>query len=160
VPFSAFQVQLRAFLALRDSRTPALVNVAITAVNIGADVGLYLVLPARAKVVGLALGFSLSYALGALIFARLLRRRLGPGDRPVAQTHVRLGAAALVAAVPTYAAARLLTAGLGRGPQAAFVAVIVAVLAGGGVFLGLAHRMKVDELDEVLGLVRRRLPSG
>ncbi|MDQ1694958.1 MAG: putative peptidoglycan lipid flippase, partial [Frankiaceae bacterium] len=39
VPFSAFQVQLRAFLALRDSKTPTLVNLAISAANVGADVG-------------------------------------------------------------------------------------------------------------------------
>ena len=155
VPFSAFQVQLRAFLALRDSRTPALVNVAITVVNIAADVGLYLWLPARDKVVGLALGFSLSYLVGTAVFGRLLRRRLGPGNRPVLQVHVRLAVASLVAAAPAYLAARLLTAGLGLGAEAALVAVIVALLAGGGVFLGLASRMRIDELSDVLGLVRR-----
>jgi putative peptidoglycan lipid II flippase len=157
VPFSAFQIQLRAFLALRDSRTPALVNLVITVVNVAADIGLYLALPAREKVVGLAIGFSLSYALGTLLFGRLLHRRLGPADRPVAQTHVRLAAAALVAAVPTYLTARLLTAGLGLGAEAAFVAVVVAGLAGGGAFLGLARRMHIAELEELVELVRRRL---
>src|SRR3954451_15052270 len=51
VPFSAFQVQLRAFLAMRDSRTPALVNVLVTSINIAVDVALYLALPPRSKVV-------------------------------------------------------------------------------------------------------------
>ncbi|MDQ1696486.1 MAG: putative peptidoglycan lipid flippase, partial [Frankiaceae bacterium] len=118
---------------------------------------LYLLLPAREKVVGLAIGFSLSYAIGAVVLGRLLRRQLGPPDRPVRQTHVRLAAAAAAAAVPTYLAARLLTAGLGLGAQAAFVAVVVATLAGGAVFLGLARRMHVTELDDLLGAVRRRL---
>jgi putative peptidoglycan lipid II flippase len=157
VPFSAFQIQLRAFLAMRDSRTPALVNIGVTAVNIGADVALYLLLPAREKVVGLGVGFALSYTLGTLVFGVLLRRRLGAADRPVAQTHIRLATAALVAAAPAYLAARLLTAGLGLGVQAAFVAVAVAALAGGGVFLGLARRMRITELDELMVMVRRRL---
>lgn len=154
VPFSAFQVQLRAFLALRDSRTPALVNVAVTAVNVGADVVLYLALPARSRVVGLAIGFSLSYVVGVIVQARLLRRRLGTFDRPVARTHARLAAASLVAAVPTYVSARLLTAGLGLGVEAALVAVIVACLVGAGAFVGLANRLRIDELGELRRLVR------
>ncbi|MBV9293058.1 MAG: murein biosynthesis integral membrane protein MurJ [Frankiales bacterium] len=157
VPFSAFQLQLRAFLAMRDSRTPFLVNLPVTAVNIAADVALYLLLPARDKVVGLALGFSLSYAVGVAIFGVLLRRRLGPAERPVLQTHVRLGVAALLAAGPTYLAARLLVAGLGRGPEAAFVAVVVACLAGAGTFLAVARRMRITELTALTALVRRRL---
>ena len=154
VPFSAFQVQLRAFLAMRDSRTPALVNVAVTAVNIGVDVALYLALPARDRVVGLAIGFSVSYLVGTVVQAALLRQRLGAFDRPVARTHARLGAAALAAAVPTYASARLLTAGLGLGAEAAFVAVVVACLVGGATFVGLASRMQITELGELRRLIR------
>src|SRR5439155_7063978 len=91
VPFSAFQLQLRAFLALRDSRTPALVNVVVTVVNVVADLLLYVVLPAREKVVGLALGFVASYVVGAWWFARILRRRLGPAnEHRVFRTHLRL----------------------------------------------------------------------
>ena len=154
VPFSAFQIQLRAFLALRDSRTPALVNVAVTAVNIAVDVALYLALSPRARVVGLAIGFSVSYLVGVVVQALLLRRRLGGFDRPVARTHARLGAACVAAAIPTYLSARLLTAGLGLGAEAALVAVIVACLVGGGTFVGLANRMRIDELGELRRLVR------
>lgn len=154
VPFSAFQVQLRAFLALRDSRTPAFVNVAVTAINVGADVVFYLVLSPRSRVVGLAIGFSVSYLVGVVVQAVLLRRRLGAFDRPVARTHARLAVASLVAAVPTYVSARLLTAGLGLGVEAALVAVIVACLVGGGTFVGLAGRMHIDELGELRRLVR------
>ncbi len=62
-----------------------------------------------------------------------------------------------MAAGPTYAVARLLTAGLGLGVEAALVAVVVATATGGAVFLGLAARMKVTELDEMVQMVRRRL---
>lgn len=158
VPFSAFQLQLRAFLALRDSRTPALVNVAITALNVAADLVLYVALPAREKVVGLALGFVLSYVAGAVWFTRILRRRLGPAnEHRVFRTHLRLSVAAVIAVVPAYAAARLLTAGLGLDPESSFVAVVVASAIGGAVFIGVAGRLGIRELDEVAGMVRRRL---
>jgi putative peptidoglycan lipid II flippase len=154
VPFSAFQIQLRAFLALRDSRTPALVNVAVTAVNIGVDVALYLALPPRSRVVGLAIGFSASYLVGVVVQAVLLRRRLGGFEQPVARTHARLAVACLVAAIPTYLSARLLTAGLGLGAEAAFVAVIVSCLVGAGTFVALAAQMHIDELGELRRLIR------
>ena len=154
VPFSAFQIQLRAFLAMRDSRTPALVNLLVTAVNIAVDVVLYLTLSARGRVVGLAIGFSVSYVVGTLVQAGLLRRRLGGFDRPVARTHARLAAAGFAAAIPTYACARLLTAGLGLGAEAAFVAVVVACLVGGATFLALVTRMQIEEVAELKRLVR------
>jgi len=158
VPFSAFQIQLRAWLAMRDSRTPALVNVAITALNVVADVILYAALPPRDKVVGLALGFSLSYVVGALWFSRLLGRRLGPAnEHRVGRTHVRLVAASIVAVVPAYAASRVLTAGLGLDAESSLVAVVVGLVIGGTVFVALARRMRIREFSELAGMVRGRL---
>ena len=158
VPFSAFQVQLRGWLALRDARTPALVNLAITALNVLADVLLYVLLPAREKVVGLALGFVLSYVIGSLWFARLLRKRLGPAnEHRVGRTLVRLSVASTIAVVPAYAAARALTAGLGLDPESSLVALVVAVLIGSAIFMSLARRMRIRELDELLTMVRGRL---
>jgi len=160
VPFSAFQLQLRAFLALRDSRTPALVNVAVTAIYVIADLILYVVLPPREKVVGLALGFVASYVVGAVWFGRILRRRLGPAnEHRVVRTHVRLAAPAVIAVVPAYVAARLLTAGLGLDPESSFVAVTVAVAIGGALFLAIASRLRIRELDEVTAMIRRRIPG-
>ena len=67
---------------------------------------------------------------------------------------MRLAFAGIAAAVPTYAAARLLTAGLGLGVEASLAAVIVAALTGGAVFLGLANRMRIDELGQIRQLIR------
>jgi putative peptidoglycan lipid II flippase len=161
VPFSAFQVQLRGWLAMHDSRTPALVNLAITALNVLADLVLYVALPSRDRVVGLAFGFSLSYLVGALWFGRLLRARLGPAnEHRVARTHVRLAAASIVAVVPAYAAARALTAGLGLDPESSLVAVIVALVIGAGVFAALARRMRIREFGELAAMVRGRFRAG
>lgn len=157
VPFSAFQVQLRAWLALRDARTPAMVNIVITLLNVFADLVLYEGLPDREKVVGLALGFSLSYVVGCWWFARLLYRRLGPANEyRVGRTHVRLAAASAVAVVPAYVAARVLTAGLGLDPESSMVAVVVALLVGGALFTALARRMRIREFAQLVGMVRTR----
>lgn len=157
VPFSAFQMQLRAWLAVHDSRTPMLVNVAITAVNLILDVVLYLRLPEADKVVGLAIGFSASYFVGTIVFALKLRRRLG-ATRPtfVIRTHIRLIVAAVVAAVP----AELLTVairhatGTGTGGSLATIAVAAPVALGG--FLLVARRMRVTELGQIARMIPGR----
>ena len=160
VPFSAFQVQLRGWLALRDSRTPFLVNLAITALNVALDLVLYAALPPREKVVGLAIGFALSYVVGTLWFARALNARLGPAnEHRVARTYIRLAVATAIAIVPGYLAARLLTAGLGLGVEASFVALAVGAIVSIGIFAAVARRMRIRELVDLTSLVRTRLVS-
>src|SRR5262249_12545031 len=101
VPFSAFQIQLRAWLAMRNSRTPTLINLFITALNVVIDVVLYEVLPSREKVVGLALGFSIAYFVGAAWMGRGLRHQLGTAnEHRVMRTHVRLVVATIFGFVP------------------------------------------------------------
>jgi putative peptidoglycan lipid II flippase len=157
VPFSAFQMQLRAWLAVRDSRTPMLVNIVVTAINLAADVLLLITLHGRHKIIGLGLGYSLSYAFGTVAFALLLRRRMTPAaPTHVIRTHARLVVAAVVAAVPTYLVSRVVTGHVGTGP----VGSLAALALGGGVglvgFWALIRRMRVRELDQLL----RMLPIG
>ena len=52
VPFSIFQLQLRAFYALRDTRTPALINVGVNTVNLAVDLIFFATLHGRERVVG------------------------------------------------------------------------------------------------------------
>lgn len=156
LPFSVFQMQLRAWLAVHDSRTPALVNLAITAVNLIADVVLYEVLPTKDKVIGLAVGYSISYFLGAVIFARGLRRRLGPTRRTfVIRTYIRLCVAAVLAAVPTVVVASVLRRAAGEGAVGSLATLAVTTPVAIGAFLWLIRRMRVRELDQLLAMVPR-----
>jgi putative peptidoglycan lipid II flippase len=105
-------------------------------------------------VIGLAAGYSLSYAVGTVVFAVKLRRRLVPTRRSfVIRTHVRLIVAALIAAVPTELLALLMRRGLGTGAGGSLAAVAVAAPAGTACFVLLARRMRVQELDHLAGLV-------
>jgi len=157
VPFAAFQMQFRAWLAMRDARTPALINVVATLVNVLVDLLLYVVLPADQRVVGLAAGFSVSYFVALAMSTSRLGWRLGAARRRglVLRTHVRLLLATVVATVPAYAVARAVTASVGRHPGPAVLALLAGVTVGVPIFLALARRMRVSEIGELLAVSRR-----
>jgi putative peptidoglycan lipid II flippase len=155
VPFSAFQLQLRAFYAMQDTRTPALVNLVLAAVNIAADLALIPLLPAGDRAVALALGYSVSYLVGYGWFTVLLRRRLGSQPRErVGRTLVRLSFAGLVAAAVAYVASHAITGVLGIGLTGSVMGLAAGLAVGAPVYIGLVLRMRVPEVVEVKNLAR------
>jgi putative peptidoglycan lipid II flippase len=158
VPFCVFQLLLRAFYALQDTKTPALINVVATAANIGADLLLYVTLPTGWRAFGLALGFSASYWLAAAMTARAVGRRLGGLDgRRVLRTYVRLATASVAAGLVAFGLAQLSIALLGTSFAGATVALVAGGGIGGALLLTLAGRMHVTELTDLLRAVRSRL---
>jgi putative peptidoglycan lipid II flippase len=154
VPFSAFQMQLRAWLAVHDSRTPMIINLWITLLNLAVDVLLYAVLPPDDRVIGLAAGYSISYAVGTVVFAAKLRRRFVATQRTyVIRTHIRLIVAALLAAVPTELVALAMRHVAGTGASGSLLTVAVAAPAGVLAFVLMARRMRVRELEQLVGLI-------
>jgi putative peptidoglycan lipid II flippase len=157
VPFSFFQLQLRAFYAVQDTRTPALLNIWVNLANIAVDVLLYVVLPDKWRVVGLALGYAASYTVGLVLMTQALRRRIGGVDGPrVTRTVVRL----LVAAVPAAAVASGVAFGVraatGGGRLGADLGLLVGLIVAVAAFVPLAGRMRIAELDTVLGRLAGR----
>lgn len=147
LPFSAYQLQLRAFYALRDTRTPAIIGVALNAVLIAVDALLYVALPPSQRVVGLALGFGVANWVGLAVSTVVLRRRLGGVDGPVVvRTVVRLLVAAGAGAVPATAVFVAVRSSLGLGPASALLAVSGGSVLGGAVFAAAAVRMRVAEV--------------
>src|SRR5207253_7831395 len=69
-PFCAFQLFLRAFYAMQNTRTPALINVAAVGLNTAVNVIYFRYL----KVEGLALGHATAYTFAAAIAAVILRK--------------------------------------------------------------------------------------
>lgn len=80
LPFTAFQLLTRACYARGDTRTPALVNVAVNAVNaVGAGVALLVFAgSARTGLVVLVGSYAASYVTGCVLLGRSLQR-LAPG---------------------------------------------------------------------------------
>jgi len=158
LPFSVSLLQLRAFYALQDTRTPALINLAVAAVKIGIDVTLFLLLPAEVLVLGLAAGNAVSFVVAVVLSGVLLRRRIGVlGTGAAVGAVVRLTVAALVAAVPAGIVAAALPALLGPGPLASLATLALAGALAGPVFLLLAVRLGVEEVRSLLAPLHRRV---
>ncbi|AVZ74094.1 murein biosynthesis integral membrane protein MurJ [Streptomyces lunaelactis] len=159
IPYSVQYVVLRGFYAYEDTRTPFYNTVIVAAVNAAASALCYVLLPAQWAVVGMGASYGLAYAVGVGIAWRRLKNRLG-GDLDgshVMRTYARLCMASVPAAVAAGAVAFAVTQGLGNGAAGS----LVALLAGGIVLLGVffiaAKRMRIEELNAMVGMVRGRL---
>lgn len=157
VPFCIFQLLLRGFYAMHDTKTPALINIVATLANIALDLVLYATLPVGDRAVGLALGFSASYWVAAGLTARALSKRLhGLDGRRVLRTYIRLGVASTIAGAIAFGLAQLCTAVLGGGFTGAVVALVAGGGIGGAVFISLAGRMRITEATDLVRAVRSR----
>jgi len=153
VPFSIFQLFLRAFYALQDTRTPFFINCATTAVNIAINVPMF----ALIGVEGLALGHAASYLFGVALQAFVLARRTGGLDRKkVLDSALRISTAGLLMGVVVWGTSvgvEQVVRPIGLPQQALVLAL--PVLVGIGAYLGLAQLLKVQEMNQVRGLARR-----
>ncbi|WP_073950599.1 murein biosynthesis integral membrane protein MurJ [Streptomyces kebangsaanensis] len=159
IPYSVQYVVLRAFYAYEDTRTPFYNTVIVAAVNAAASVLCYFLLPARWAVAGMAAVYGLAYAIGVGVAWRRLRKRLGgdlDGSR-VVRTYARLCIASVPAALVSGAACYGISRTLGQGVVGSFAAL----LAGGALLLGVfflaARRMRIEEVNSLVGMVRGRL---
>jgi len=154
--FSAFQLITRTFYATQDSRTPALINIGAAIVTVIVDVAL--VLTVGWDVPALALGHAVSYVFASAVGLALLRPKLDSLDgRRVSATIAR----AVPAAAITAGIAWLVATGLGATVDTQLVVgrlvqVGLAVAAGIGAYLLAALMLGMEEVDEVIGAVRRR----
>ncbi|MCS0601702.1 murein biosynthesis integral membrane protein MurJ [Streptomyces sp. LP11] len=159
IPYSVQYVVLRAFYAYEDTRTPFYNTVIVAAVNAGASALCYFLLPARWAVAGMAAAYGVAYAIGVGVAWKRLRKRLGgdlDGTR-VLRTYARLGIASVPAALLSGAACYGIGHTLGQGVIGSFAALLVGGAVLLGVFFVAARRMRIDELNSLVGMVRGRL---
>ncbi|WBB73704.1 murein biosynthesis integral membrane protein MurJ [Micromonospora sp. WMMD1128] len=159
VPFAVSQLFTFAFYALPDTRTPALINIPVVILRVLLQVGLFLIFSNTFAASGMMLGNAVSYLAAAIISAMLLRPRVGRiGLGRIMGTLGRVVVAALGAAL----AGVLVVAVLPGDPEQLswFAAAAQLVIGGaviGGTYLGLAMLLRIGEITEVVGMVRRRL---
>jgi putative peptidoglycan lipid II flippase len=157
VPFAISQLQLGAFYAMPDTKTPALLNIPVVVVRIALQC-LTLLGPMAGVAAGLMGGNTLSYLFGAVLGYWLLRNRIGRlGLREVGATLVRLTLAAGLAAVPTALVVYVLNAFIGGS----WLASLAQLLVGGVVLLAgyvvVAVALRIREVTELGGMLRARL---
>ncbi|WP_106245397.1 murein biosynthesis integral membrane protein MurJ [Allonocardiopsis opalescens] len=157
VPFSLFQLLLRVFYALGDTRTPALISFVNVVVHGAVAVASLLVLPSQQVVMGVAAGSMLSFVAGTVVAWIVLARRLGGLDgRTVLGSLLRMHLAAIPSAV--FAVAMVLAFGVLPG---VVLPSLLSLLVGGGIgmflFVLFAKWLGVREVSSFLAMVRGRL---
>ncbi|MFD8598077.1 murein biosynthesis integral membrane protein MurJ [Kitasatospora sp. NPDC059646] len=157
IPYSVQYVLLRGFYAYEDTRTPFSNTVWVALTQAGTAVLCWLVLPAQWAVTGMALGYGLSYAVGVFVAVPKLKARIGGLDTArITKTYVRLAIASLPAAVVGLGV-ELLALQVLSGWFGNVLTLLVAAAVQVAVFLLLARRMRIEELNALTGMVRRRL---
>ncbi|MEV4491223.1 murein biosynthesis integral membrane protein MurJ [Micromonospora coxensis] len=159
VPFAISQLFTFAFYALPDTRTPALVNIPVVALRVALQIGLYLVFSTTFAAAGMMLGNAISYLAAAVISAMLLRPRVGRiGLGGIMRTLGKVLVASLGAALVGLLVVALLP---GDREDLSWLAAAAQLVIGGavigGTYLGLAMVLRIGEITEVVGMVRRRL---
>jgi putative peptidoglycan lipid II flippase len=157
VPFSSFYILHRAFYAQEDTRAVALLGLAVNAVNVTASLLFSSLLPS-AKVLGLALGSSLSYTVGLWLSRRVLSRRIGSlHDAATRRTYRRIFVASVLAALPAAAVEVGLILLFDRSRVIVLIATILAGVLYVGTYVVVCRALNVHEVRELTKMISGRL---
>jgi putative peptidoglycan lipid II flippase len=161
VPYMMFQLLLRVFYALHDSRTPMFIGVAVMAVNIAASLLSLTLLPAGHVVEGLGVSFGLSNIVGAAVSWRILSRRLGGLEGPeVASSLLRMHAAAIPAMIFAWATMFMVGVILAPGPLFGLITVIIGGSGALLLYTLFARALAITEVTDLGGTLKARLGLG
>ena len=155
LPYMFFQLQLRVFYSLHDSRTPALIGAVTMVVNVLANLIALAIVPPGQIVAFLGVGFGLAKLAGAALAWRMLSRRMGGLDGWfICRSLVRMHAAAIPAAI--FAIVMVVAVGGSHG----FLPAVAAVVLGGGgavlIYVLCCRLFRVAEITELLRTVTGR----
>ncbi|GII58094.1 hypothetical protein Pth03_64830 [Planotetraspora thailandica] len=152
VPFAGYQIMLRVYFALGDSRTPALISVTVSAAILATSLTATRVASGPDLLIALAGCSAVAYALGCAVTAQLLRRRIGRIDgHHLIASHSRMLVAGAVAGLGAAAVAHAL------GPSAGSAVIIgAAAAAGAGVYALAARLLRISEFTAMTAALRVR----
>ena len=152
--YSGVKVVAPAFYALDRARIPLYGSIAAVAGNVILNVALFPVLSFR----GLALGTAAAATLNFLVLTAAFRRIVGGLEGGALLGHLlRVACAAVPCGLAAWAVNRWLEGLLGvEALPARLAAVFVAIGSGALVYFALCRLLRIPELDEVIGFVKRR----
>ncbi len=157
LPFALVMLQLRVFYALRDARTPTLINAFMVATKVALVLVFNAVLTGERVILWLGFATSTSYLVGAVAGYFLLARRFGGlGFRAVGATVARMVVVTAVASAAALAVVLVVQRALGHGPSGSLLALLGAVVAGVIVLIVMTRIVKVAEIDQLVATVRGR----
>jgi putative peptidoglycan lipid II flippase len=161
LPLAVTLLQLRVFYAMKDARTPTLIQAGMVAVR----VPLLLLVPALVEpdhvVAGLTVATSLTYVAGWVIGDLVLRRRLGGlHTRETFVPVARVLAVSAVAGAVGWVVTNVTEDVVGTSAAGSLVTVLVGTVVIGGVALAGLVVARVPEIREPLEALRARLGRG
>ncbi|MQS13201.1 murein biosynthesis integral membrane protein MurJ [Streptomyces kaniharaensis] len=157
IPYSAQYVMLRGFYAYEDTRTPFSNTVWVAACQAGFSLICWFALPAQWTVTGMAFGYGLAYAVGVTVAVPKLKRKIGGLDtKRIGKTYTRLATASVPAALVGLGVSLAVQRVLG-GWAGSVLALVVAGALQLAVFVLIAKRLRIEELNAMLGMVRGRI---
>ncbi|MCO6007294.1 murein biosynthesis integral membrane protein MurJ [Actinoallomurus purpureus] len=160
VPFAIYQLLLRVFYALADTRTPAMMAIFNVAISISLGLVGYYTLPTNMIVEGISIALGVSWTFGCVVAALILRRRLnGLGARHIVTSHLKIA----IATIPAFGfalAVHLLSFKFFYYHVISSLGVLV--IGGGGamvLYFLVARVMRVPEVESLQRTLMARLPG-
>ena len=149
--YSAVYVLYRAWYAMEDTRSPFFIAVLVNLVNAGLGLALFAAAALPGKIQALGWSYTAAYVVAAVAAFFALSRRLSSLDgRLLLSSTLRLCLAAATAA----GSAQL----VGALPLGALLPTLVLQwLVGGGVFVGAAMVLRINEVRDGIGLALSRI---
>jgi putative peptidoglycan lipid II flippase len=157
VPFVIFQLLLRVFYALHDSRTPAVIGVLTMIATVIGNFIVAAILPAGEVVIGLAFVYGITSVFSVMIAWRLLTRRVGSLDgRVVTRSLVRMHVASIPPVIFAFAVSAAVSVVVHPGAVNGFITVLIG---GGGallLYVIVARALRLDELSQLMRMTGGR----
>ena len=141
----------RTYYAMGDFVTPVKVSAGMLALNVALNA--WFLVGLGMDVEGLALATAITSALNAALLFPGLTRRLGlpASEHPWSGAFARIALAAVTCGAAAFATERVLDDLVGR-----FLALVVAMVVGSGVYVGVAAAVRVQIVLEIASRFRRK----
>ncbi|MGY1637088.1 murein biosynthesis integral membrane protein MurJ [Geodermatophilus sp. SYSU D00742] len=161
LPMAVTLLQLRVFYAMKDARTPTLVQLGMVAVRVPLLLLVPVVVGPEHVVAGLMLVTSVTYVAGWVLGHVALRRRMGAlHARETLGPVLRIAAASAVAALLGWGTVRVTEDALGSSLAGSLGTLLIGTVVIGVVALAGLVLTRVPEVREPLAAVRARLGRG
>jgi putative peptidoglycan lipid II flippase len=156
-PFAMVMLQLRVFYAMRDGRTPTLINIGMVATKVVAILVCTRIFDGPGDIAKvLTISTSASYVVGAVLGHVALTRRFGGlGFAPVVRTITQTLIASALGGAVAFGLVKGCESLFGLGRGGALSGLVVGGLVGLAVFGAVAWKLRIPELRQLKSMLAR-----
>ena len=161
VPFSIYFILLRGWYSMEDTRTPFYLSLVLNSINVALSIGFFYAVPTQYQVPAIGLALGLTYWAMMLVAWPVLARRIGDlRTRATWLAVLRIMVAGLLAGAAAAAVqlwANRSMEGLWDSGPLKLLVLVAASVAGVLAYLLAARVLRIREIAQAVGMVRRRL---